>query len=305
MYKTKAGTKATTGMRKRWFATLECFQCGNQFTVREQAGSKHLTKPCVSCARRKIAFNNFIKKATDKHDDKFDYSLITEQNYINLFTAVKIGCKNHGVFEQKPKDHISKANAKLCCPSCIAEFNKVHNKRTIESWKDELQQKAPHLSIAQHGNADSNLERCTVFCTHHGEFTTTLASIKTKKHICSLCAQDHNSWGGRFRRTDIPGILYFIEIPELNLYKLGVTSKTVAGRLKQLKFSYTILWEHHFPTLKEAYEAETRLFKKYKTSRRGRNAPAVLGKCKGNSELMTCLIPKTAIQCSNTLSKEP
>lgn len=43
----------------------------------------------------------------------------------------------------------------------------------------------------------------------------------------------------------------------------------------------------------------------YKMFRRNRNLPKVLGKCKGNSELMTCEIPNTAIQCSNTLSKEP
>lgn len=38
---------------------------------------------------------------------------------------------------------------------------------------------------------------------------------------------------------------------------------------------------------------------------RDQNLPKVLGKCKGNSELMTCEIPNPAIQCSNTLSKEP
>lgn len=291
--------------RKRWFATMQCQQCSKEFTIREKPKQQHLHRPCESCAKKNIAYNKFIDKANKKHGNKFDYSLITKENYVNLSTPVDIICKTHGVFKQKPKDHVSNINAKLCCPLCVQEFNKIHNKRSIESWKVELTEKATHITMVAHGNSDSNTEECTLNCKHHGEFKTKLADIKNQVFICPLCAQDNNSWGGRFRRTDVKGILYFIYIPELQLWKLGVTSKSVKERLKSLKYKYNILWTHEYDTLAEAYEKESLLFKKYKMFRRNRNLPKVLGKCKGNSELMTCEIPNTAIQCSNTLSKEP
>lgn len=304
-YSSKSGQKEVCSVRKRWFASMECMQCGEIFTILEQSKKKHLHKPCETCAKKNAAYKSFISKALKKHGNKFDYSLITQENYVNLFTPVKIMCKEHGYFLQKPKDHTSKTNAKLCCPICVQEFNKVHNKRSIESWKEELNDKAPHISMTEHGNADSNMEDCVLECKHHGKFTSKLCDIKNQKYICPLCSQDHNSWGGRFRRTDVAGILYFIELPTLGVYKLGVTSKSTEERLRSLKHPYNVLWEVKFPTLKDAYEKETYLFRKFKDFRRDRNAEPLLGKCKGNSELVTCLIPKTAIQCSNALSKEP
>ena len=298
-------TKIAVSTRKRWYATMECQQCKNVFTIKEKPSKAHLHKPCECCSRKNLAYKNFIEKATKKHKDKFDYSLITKDNYVNLYTEVKIICKKHGEFLQKPKDHTSKENGKLCCPACIKEFAKIKNKRSIESWKEELSLKAPHITMVNHGNSDSNLEKCTLECKHHGTFISKLADIKSQKYICPLCAQDHNSWGGRFRRTDVPGILYFIHIPELNLWKLGVTSKSTQLRLGQLEYEYSILWEHKFPTLKEAYEKESYLFSKYKENRRPTTLPKLLGKCKGNSELMTCSIPITAIHESNLMSKEP
>jgi len=297
--------KEANGVRKRWFATMICQDCGKTFCIRERSQNKHLSAPCEVCAKRKINYQKFLKKAVQKHKDRFDYSLVTEASYVNGSTPVTIVCKKHGEFKQAPAHHISKVNAKLCCPLCVQEFNKLHNKRSIESWKIELHKKTPHIKMLTHGNADTNTEKCTLDCEYHGVFESTLASIKNQVYICALCAQDQNSWGGRFRRTDIPGIVYFIYIPELRLWKLGVTSMIVEKRLKQLKFSYKLLWACTFSTLKEAYAAETLLFKTYKNYRRDRTLPKVLGRCGGNSELITCEIPSTAIRCSNASSKEP
>ena len=305
-YKNKDGeAKASSSLRKRWYATMECAVCLKEFTIREQSNDVHLVKPCEGCAKRVLAYRSFLRKSGAKHKDRFDYSLVTVDNYVNLFTPVNIVCRRHGVFTQAPKDHTSKLNGKLCCPSCIAEFNKSHNKRSIQSWKEELSVKAPHINMEKHGNSYSNRERCTLACEHHGTFTAALAEIKKSKHICPLCAQDANSWGGRFRRTDVSGILYLIALPELGLWKLGVTSMSTNLRLRSLKETYTIIWEERFDTLAQAYQKETELLRRYKNFRRDRTLPKILGKCKGNTELLTCCIPNTAIHESNFMSKEP
>lgn len=292
-YTTAAGdTKIITTIRKRWYATMECCECTNTFTVLERKDNKHITTPCEKCKYRIEAYKSFLKKAIEKHKDKFDYSLITKDNYVNLFTPVSIICKTHGEFTQKPKDHTSKINGKLCCPTCIQEFNKIHNKRSIESWKEELAEKASHITFVSHGNSDSNTEKCVLTCEYHGEFETTLASIKNNVYICHKCAMDNNSFDVRLKRTDIKGKLYLIYIPDINLWKIGVTTLTVEKRFRRLPYSYEVIWEHEYPTVKEAYEKEFFFLQKYRKYRMYTSPTNLLGESKGSTELLTCVIPK-------------
>ena len=287
------GEKRTcTTMRKRWFATMECIRCKKEFTVKERTNNKHIDTPCEKCKYEIAAYNSFIKKALTKHKERFDYSLITSDNYINLFTPVNIICKKHGAFSQKPKDHTSNKNGKQCCPSCIQEFNKLHNKRSIESWKDELAEKTPHITFVKHGNSDSNMEKCTLKCNHHGEFETTLASIKNSVYVCHKCAIDNNAFDARLKRIDIKGTLYHIYIPSINLWKIGVTTKTLKERFRRLPFTYKIIWEHEYSTVKEAYEKEFFYLKQYRKYRMYTSPTNMLGEAKGSTELLTCTIPK-------------
>ena len=292
-YTTAAGdTKIATTIRKRWYATMECCECTNTFTVLERKDNKHITTPCEKCKARIGAYKSFLKKAVEKHKDKFDYSLITKDNYVNLFTTVSIICKTHGEFTQRPTDHTSKINGKLCCPTCIQEFNKIHNKRSIESWKEELAEKASHITFVSHGNSDSNTEKCVLTCEHHGEFETTLAGIKNKVYICHKCAMDNNSFDVRLKRTDIKGKLYFIYIPDINLWKIGVTTLTIEKRFRRLPYSYEVIWEHEYPTVKEAYEKEFFFLQQYRKYRMYTSPTNLLGESKGSTELLTCVIPK-------------
>lgn len=55
--------------------------------------------------KNKEKYNNnwFIKKSNLKHNDRYNYSLV---NYNKSDEKIKIICSIHGVFEQKPRDHI-------------------------------------------------------------------------------------------------------------------------------------------------------------------------------------------------------
>jgi len=54
---------------------------------------------------------SFINKAVLKHGSKYDYSDVV---YINTNTKIKIICKDHGPFEQRPNDHVKG----IGCPNC-------------------------------------------------------------------------------------------------------------------------------------------------------------------------------------------
>lgn len=72
---------------------------------------------CPKCSREEVAkkltktTENFIKDAKKIHGDLYDYSMV---DYVNAKTPVKIVCKKHGIFLQKPNYHLS-GNG---CPKC-------------------------------------------------------------------------------------------------------------------------------------------------------------------------------------------
>jgi len=67
----------------------------------EQTPNNHLCgKNCPKCHDyNKLTTKEFINKAEKDHGNKYDYSLV---EYVNTKTKIKIICKKHGIFEQKP-----------------------------------------------------------------------------------------------------------------------------------------------------------------------------------------------------------
>lgn len=85
-----------------------------------QAAGDHLSgKGCSKCGTEESAEkqrqspDEFIRRARDVHDDKYDYTLV---EYATARRKVKIGCPIHGVFEQTPGSHLKQG-----CRKCADE----------------------------------------------------------------------------------------------------------------------------------------------------------------------------------------
>jgi very-short-patch-repair endonuclease len=81
---------------------------------------------------RKMLKEDFIRKSTEKHGSKYDYSL---SEYINTRNKVLIICKTHGQFHQLPKSHYNGQG----CPRCHGninlskiEFIKISNRKEYD-----------------------------------------------------------------------------------------------------------------------------------------------------------------------------
>jgi hypothetical protein len=68
---------------------------------------------------------SFIMQAKKTHGDRYDYS---EAQYVDCRTKVKIICKKHGVFIQRPSNHVHGAN----CPSCTESKNVAKIKKYLK-----------------------------------------------------------------------------------------------------------------------------------------------------------------------------
>lgn len=91
----------------------------------EQTPNNHLCgHGCPMCSvderRKRYSFTTdaFIQKASKKHDNFYDYSLV---DYKGSFEKVKIICPKHGVFSQSPASHLHGAN----CSKCVHVISKI------------------------------------------------------------------------------------------------------------------------------------------------------------------------------------
>ena len=77
---------------------------------------------CKYCTKGDVFnTNDFIKKSQTLHNNKFDYSKVI---YIDAYTDVQIICPIHGVFKQRPVNHLKGCG----CPECSKQFRILETK---------------------------------------------------------------------------------------------------------------------------------------------------------------------------------
>lgn len=147
---------------------------------------------------------NFIKKATDKFGDKFDYSKV---DYVNNCTPVLIECPDHGIYSQKPIDHVS---SKFGCPKCALE----HNGKVCRSSQADVIDKfnlahgvgTYDYSKVNYVGMDKKVE---IICPVHGSFFQTPSGHASGKK-CKKCASDE--FGKTRRLTQDQAIANFVSV---------------------------------------------------------------------------------------------
>jgi len=137
--------------------------------VFEQTPDKHLSgQGCKECKKIKIGnklrSKNFVERATNLYNGKYDYSLV---NYVNNCTKVKIICPIHGVFEQIAQNHLDGHG----CPICGRENASNKNKKTFEQFVEEANK--VHNNFFTYTNYINDATKIKIICPIHGEFYQT------------------------------------------------------------------------------------------------------------------------------------
>lgn len=144
----------------------------------------HNNQGCQKCgfeSRTKKSFNTkeeLIERFNQIHDNKYDYSLV---NYVRNNSNIKIVCPIHGIFEQRPDNHLH-SGCKKCGTISMSEkktytlgefiykSNKIHNNKY--SYIDSI-----YLGA---------FEYIMINCNIHGEFNQ-IASYHMNGSGCPKC----------------------------------------------------------------------------------------------------------------------
>ena len=111
-----------------------------------QSPNNHLNgQQCPNCfGTLKLTTQQFIKKANNIHNNKYDYSRI---NYINTKTKIIIICKQHGEFKQIPNGHLQGKGCLKC--SCNVSKNEIIWLNLIEARLKRKLRKNQRLNISK------------------------------------------------------------------------------------------------------------------------------------------------------------
>lgn len=171
--------------------------------------------------------NEFIDQAHQVHGVKYDYSSAT---YYNSSEKVSISCKEHGLFYQSPRDHLTGRG----CP-CCGKLDRAKSK--IKTAREEFIHKARRV----HENTyDYDLESYVkatkvmkILCPIHGEFEQT-PNTHLSGSGCQKCARENlsYSWRSSYCNDSEKVYLYVVGLGE-DVVKVGIT-KNLRERLLRL-----------------------------------------------------------------------
>jgi hypothetical protein len=142
----------------------------------QQCNSHQRGSGCPYCSNNKKSNNDeFIKKSNIKHINKYDYSLV---DYKNNRTKVKLICKEHGVFEQIPENHLNGHG----CPKCsgfIKNDNNMVVKKCIKKHGDKYD-----YSLVEYTKAHNKIK---IICPIHGIFERVARDHYLYGMGCHIC----------------------------------------------------------------------------------------------------------------------
>jgi len=145
----------------------------------EQKPNTHLAGcGCPKCGKCSTT-DEFIKKSKEIHGNKYDYSLV---DYKDNKTLVKIKCKIHGIFEQKPAIHLNYCN----CPDCSKEKLKSSAKYFINRSK-KLHGDKYDYSLVDYKDCKTAVK---IICKIHEVFEQTPDNHKRGKG-CPICKESY------------------------------------------------------------------------------------------------------------------
>ena len=149
-----------------------------------QTANGHLNgNGCIKCSYDKFRTNSedYITKARLLHGDKYNYDNI---NYKQSFVKINIVCPAHGLFKQRPVDHLTSG-----CNKCAADARSKKFLKNTEWFVKKA--KVVHgerfdYSKSNYTGYDGNIN---IICKTHGLFTTTVR-LHLKGVNCIKCTWD-------------------------------------------------------------------------------------------------------------------
>lgn len=137
---------------------------------------------CLKCRHEKVGIlkrktqEDFIKKAKQVHDDRYDYSKV---NYFKNSTKVTIICPVHGEFQQTPANHLKGSGCKKCSNLKFTLTKEQFIENAIKIHGNKYNYSKVEYILSN--------QKVIIICPEHGEFLQTPNSHSSQECGCPVC----------------------------------------------------------------------------------------------------------------------
>ena len=203
---------------------------------------------CPTCTgNKKLTTNEFIERAKEIHGDKYDYSKV---EYKNSYTPVTIICPEHGEFQQRPRTHLDNHG----CLKCNFSGKHITN-------ASDLNEKFLESNFL---NKDGEIKMQEMMQYFNAKETVCY------RYMRNLGININYRIGDSGFNPKEPATLYYIYDPETNLYKIGITNRSVEERFGKgfcSNRALAILEQTYYEDGYKALEAESEILEAFSYAR--------------------------------------
>lgn len=257
----------------------------------EQSPDRHLRSPhaCPGClsvrkselrAGKPVAWTRPFLDVSDYLErlnlpDRYE---IDTSEYIGLSKgSVTLTCPDHGSVIYAPQALLQ---SKYKCKLCAREYVNETNTASFDDFKEVASRRYSNKYVYPDQEFVNRLSKVTIICPDHGEFIK-VARVHIAGQECYQCTLirgivEGKYPGGYCQKTlaenpelaSSPAFVYYLEIG--GLYKVGITTKSVERRAKQLRSSskkQVQVLDSFACTLGEAFELESMILDKFQDTR--------------------------------------
>lgn len=149
---------------------------------------------CPRCSResagksKRLGWDVFVKKAQHAHNNKYEYP---EQEYVGNKAKVRIICKKHGEFWQKPNSHMYGKG----CYECANDLKRERNKAVSNMVKEDLLNRLGPVNplwtydLSTYKGMAKNMR---AICSEHGDFWSQPNNILYNRG-CPECGKEKHA----------------------------------------------------------------------------------------------------------------
>lgn len=135
----------------------------------------------------------FIKKAKDKHGDRYDYGKLV---YVKSTEKVEIVCSKHGSFWQTPHKHNQGCGCTKCSNQKTSERMLGNKKVSVQKFIDRAN--SIHKNKYDYSKVvfQKTQEKIDIVCPQHGTFKLTVNKHLLGKECpkCTMHGRVQNGW---------------------------------------------------------------------------------------------------------------
>ena len=183
----------------------------------------HCKVGCPKCLHERMqtlfrkTTEKFIEEARLIHSDRYDYSQV---DYQTAFDSVIIVCPEHGLFKQRPSDHLKGIGCRECGYQRNSQLFRMSQDEFIERCKKTHSEKYDYSEVDYQGGD----KKIRIICPEHGPFEQ-LAYDHMVGRGCASC-QEYGFQPAR------PATLYYLRVETSAgiMWKIGITNRAVEDR---------------------------------------------------------------------------